>query len=66
MTAEQLMGIEKKFEMTGNFSALKEMNLTYAIFVASEITGLPLEFFKALPAKEATKIRTVVAGCFLN
>ena len=66
ITGEQLMNIEKKFEMTGNFSALKEMNLTYAVFVASEITGLSLEFFKGLPGKDATKIRTVVAGAFLN
>lgn len=43
---------------------LPEANLEYVEFVAAKATGLPLEFFKVLPAREAGKLRTAVIAFF--
>lgn len=66
LSARQLCNVEKKFETSGNFSALKEMNLTYALFVAAEVSARPIEFFDQLRAKDALKIKNVVAQSFFE
>lgn len=43
---------------------LPEANLEYAEFVAARASGLPLEFFQALPARESGKLRTAVISFF--
>jgi hypothetical protein len=45
---------------------LPESDLEYDIFVASEASGLPLEFFKKLPANESGKLRTAIISFFLG
>lgn len=39
-----------------------EMTLEYAIQIAARVTGEPLEFFEALPANEAMKLKSEVVG----
>lgn len=64
MTGAQICKVERRFETSGNFAALKEMNTTYALMLASEVTGLPIEFFKSLKAKDVIKIRNAVQKSF--
>jgi hypothetical protein len=45
---------------------IPETDLEYDMFVASETSGLPLEFFKRLPAKEVTKIKSAIIAFFLG
>ena len=62
MTTEQLIQCDRIFES----SALKELNVEYACIVAAEATGLPVEFFKGLPAREGARIKTKVGGYFFG
>lgn len=66
LSARELCEVEKRFETGGNFSALKEMNLTYALYVATVVSGLPIEFFQMLRAKDALKIKNVVSASFFE
>lgn len=42
--------------------ALQEMSLTFCTYLAQRVAKLPLEFFTGLPAKEAIKLKTLVAN----
>ena len=66
LSTEQLCQAERIFERSGGVSALKEMNLEYAIIVANLATGLPVEFFKALPAREGSKVKNRVSAYFFG
>lgn len=66
LNTEQLCKAERVFERSGGVSALKEMNLEYAIILASVATGHPIEFFKALPAREGSKIKTRIGAYFFG
>lgn len=66
LSAGQLCKAEKQFEQSGSFSALKELNLEYCLTVAALVTKQPIEFFKALPAKEAHKVKQVVSSYFFS
>lgn len=66
MSTEQLTQAERIFERSGGVSALKELNLEYTCIIASIVTGKPLEFFKALPAKDGNKIKTQVGAYFFD
>lgn len=66
MTTEQLIQCDRIFESSGSVSALKELNVEYACIVAAEATGLPVEFFKGLPAREGARIKTKVGGYFFG
>ena len=66
LTTADISECEKLFERNGNFSALKEMNLEYCILVANKVTGLPVEFFNALPAREGAKVKQAVSAYFFQ
>lgn len=65
LTASDLIQAEKMFVNSGNIPILSEMTLEYACQICTTATGLPVEFFKRLPAKVASKIKVVVRN-FLN
>lgn len=52
--------LEKQAKSTN--PATMEMTMGYAQLLANRVTGLPLEFFKNLPAKEAMALKTTVVG----
>ncbi|MPM92471.1 hypothetical protein SDC9_139606 [bioreactor metagenome] len=52
--------MEKKTK--GTNPATMEMTMDYAQLLANRITGMPLEFFKNLPAREAMALKTTVVG----
>lgn len=66
LTTEQIMQAERIFEKSGGVSALKELNLEYAIIVASMATGKPVEFFKGLPGKDGSKVKSRVSAYFFG
>lgn len=66
LTGAQLCNCERQFEQGGSVSALKEMNFEFCMIVAAEVSKLPIEFFKALPAKDGNKIRQVVSTYFFQ
>ena len=43
---------------------MPEMSLEYALYIASVATGLPVEFFRHLPPKDAIKVKNRVTNFF--
>lgn len=64
LTAEDMIAASNYLIRKGNVSPTPEMNIEYACFIASRATGLPVEFFRQLPLKEATKVKTRVTNFF--
>jgi hypothetical protein len=71
-SCEDLIRVSKKFQaLTGGDNSpmgaiLPESNIEYDMFVAAEASGLPIDFFKQLPAKEIGTLRTLIISFFLN
>lgn len=69
-TGEDLIRTQKEYARVRgeDFSAIKEMvpevDLEYDFYVASKASGLPMEFFLSLPAREAFAIKTGVVSFF--
>lgn len=62
-TCDDLIKARKKYKKINaeEFSTLDaiipEANIEYCLFIAAEVTKLPFEFFKKLPAKESNGIK---------
>lgn len=71
-SAEDLIRVKKQFEslmgadITPSSVMLPESNLEYGFIIAVDVTGMPMEFFKSLKAKDALKVRTAVINFFLG
>lgn len=69
-TCDDLVNVAKKFDKAtgGDISPmtaiLRESDLAYCQFVAAEASGMPIEFFKQLPAREAGPLKAMVIGFF--
>lgn len=69
-TCDDLINVTKKFnKMTGGDTSplgaiLPESNLEYCQFVGSEASGLPIDFFKQLPAREVGPLRSLIINFF--
>ena len=66
LTGGELCALHKQFDKLGIASALKEQSPSFAVLAASKVTGIPTEFFEALPAKELTKISRAVFSYFFT
>ncbi len=66
LTADDLTEIEKKFYKQSIPSFNPENTATYAKLAAWKATGLPIEFFNQLPAKDMMKIKSRVVNFFYN
>lgn len=66
LTGAQYCKIERNFERGGNFSALKELNTSYIFMIASEVTGLPLEFFNNLRGSDIVQVRNAISSYFFD
>ena len=64
LKAKDLIEIDKVFIARGNNPATSSLTLDYAIIVAQRITRKPLEFFEALPARDATALKNEVVNFF--
>ncbi len=64
LTAEDMIAADKFMSRSGSFSIMPEMSMEYSCFIAAKATGLPIEFFKGLPPKEAIKVKNKVTAFF--
>lgn len=62
LSAADLCKVGKMVKKIDGVDPIVEMSLPYAIFMAARVTGKPLEFFQQLPAREAVKLKNLVAG----
>ncbi|AYP68504.1 hypothetical protein EalM137_00054 [Exiguobacterium phage vB_EalM-137] len=65
LTGDDLLEADRAYTASGQFSPLPEMTLAYAFSIAATVTQQPVEFYRALPAKEGLKIKNEVIR-FLN
>lgn len=68
---EQLSGRQyceavKKFTSAGNIDTMMQMNPNFACIIGSMVTGLPIEFFYDLPARELNAIKNRVSIYFFK
>lgn len=62
LSAADLCKVGKMVKKDNGVDPIAEMSLPYAIYMAARVTGKPLEFFQQLPAREAVKLKNLVAG----
>ena len=62
LSAADLCKVGKMVKKIDGVDPIAEMSLPYAIYMAARVTGKPLEFFQQLPAREAIKLKNLVAG----
>jgi hypothetical protein len=71
-TCDDLIKVSKKYNKfsggDNSFLAaiVPEANNEYNMFLAAEVTGLPIEFFKNLPARELGTLRAKLISFFLG
>lgn len=64
LTAEDMIAAEKYTNRTGIISPIPDMTMEYICFIAAKTAGQPIEFFKGLPPKDATKLKNKVSSFF--
>jgi len=64
INAEALSKIERSFSKKGISAVQPEVSVSYAVMLATEASGLPIEFFNGLPAREAIKLKNMVVNFF--
>lgn len=62
LTVADMMKANKTLSSSGNFSVLPENDLQYAITLAVQVTGLPIEFFRQLAPRDGIRIKNKVTG----
>lgn len=62
LSAADMIAVNKTIERGGSVNVLPEMSLEYACLISARASGKPVEFFKALPPKEALKIKNCVTN----
>lgn len=62
LSAADMIAVNKTIERGGTVNVLPEMSLEYACLISARASGKPVEFFKALPPKEALKIKNRVTS----
>ena len=66
MSARDMIQAQRAMEKSGSINVLPEMSLEYACIFASKAAKLPVEFFQALPPKEAVKVKNRVTSFFFG
>lgn len=64
ITARDMIYAGRALSNSGNTSTTPEMQLEYALTIASRATGTPVEFFYTLVPRDAFKVRGVVNRFF--
>lgn len=62
LSAQDMIAANKIMERSGSVNAMPELSLEYACILSARATGKPVEFFKALPPREAVKIKNRVTN----
>lgn len=66
LSAESLCRADNRLTKMGIVAAVKETNCEFCAMIAAEATELPVEFFKALSAKDFSRIARAVQSFFLG
>nr|DAJ16899.1 MAG TPA: tail assembly chaperone [Caudovirales sp. ctMlE25] len=61
ITGEMMIEIERECIKKG-IVILQEMSLNYAQLISSRVTGIPIEFFTGLDAKDSNKLKNLVSN----
>lgn len=64
MSAKDMIQAQRIMERSGSINVLPEMSLEYACIFASKAAKMPVEFFQALPPKEAIKVKNRITNFF--
>lgn len=64
MSAKDMIQAQRIMEKSGSINVLPEMSLEYACIFASKATKMPVEFFQALPPKEAIRVKNKITSFF--
>jgi hypothetical protein len=64
LSAKDMIQTQRVMEKSGSINVLPEMSLEYACIFASKATKMPVEFFQALPPKEAAKLKNRITSFF--
>ena len=64
VSAQDMVAADKYINRSGSVSAVPEMSLAYACFIASRITRLPIEFYMGLKSKDAIRLKNTVTNFF--
>lgn len=62
LKAADMIAVNKTIERGGTVNVLPEMSLEYACLISARASDKPVEFFKALPPKEALKVKNRVTS----
>ena len=62
LSAADMIAANKIMERGGTVNVLPEMSLEYACIISARATRMPVEFFRALPPKEALKVKKRVTN----
>ncbi|MGN1130962.1 MAG: phage tail assembly protein [Ruminococcus sp.] len=60
LTGKDIKLISKQYRRLGGSAMTKELDIEYLQLVAAKATGLPVEFFDELKAKDSTTVEVVV------
>ena len=66
LTGNDLIKASDILQKSGHTPLIVEMDTEYLLICAHLATGLPLEFFKALPARAAIKVKNAVRNGFFG
>ncbi len=66
LTAENMIRANSIMEDNGVSTTVPENTMYYALIIASDATGMPIEFFKKLRPRDAVNIRRLVSRCFFG
>lgn len=66
LTAENMIRANMIMEDSGVASTVPENTMYYALIIAAEATGIPIEFFKKLRPKDAVNVRRMVTRSFFG
>ncbi len=64
LTAETMIRAGNIMAQAGTAAVVPENNIHYALIVAADATGLPIEFFKQLNLRDAMQVKTRVTRVF--
>lgn len=64
LTAKDMIEAEKYLFKTGTVSALPDQAVGYVCFIASKISGQPIEFFMGLSPRDMNRVKNKVTGFF--
>lgn len=64
ITGQMMIEIERECIKKG-IIALQEMSLDYAQLMSAKVTGIPIEFFTGLDAKDSNKLKSTVSNFML-